>query len=85
MAVNKDKCKDLHLGRMSPLRQSWLGLDMREQLCSEAPAHPGRQGGSLSQQSALAAGRASNTPGCVTRGTAGRWRELITPSLLGTH
>lgn len=31
--VNSNKCKVLHLGRMSPLQWCQLGFDQREQLC----------------------------------------------------
>lgn len=33
MKVNRDKCKVLHLGRMSPLQGCQLGLGWGEQLC----------------------------------------------------
>lgn len=40
---------------------------------------------SISQQSALAAKRANNILGCVTRCRVGRWKKPIIPSFLSTH
>lgn len=86
MKVNRDKCKVLHLGRTNPLQRCWLGLDWGGSSFAEKPLGIlADRELSMSQQSALAAKRANNILGCVTRSRARRWRELIIPSLLGTH
>lgn len=85
MEVNKDKCKVPHLGRMRPCRGAGWGLTGGSSFAEKPLGTLADRELSLSQQSALAAKRTSNILGWVTRNRARRWRELIIPSLLGTH
>lgn len=77
MKFNKDKCRVLHPGRMSPLQQCRLMLDWGEQLCWRGPGALADRELSMSQHCALAAKTANNILGCVTRWIARRWNEVI--------
>ena len=67
MKFNKDKCRILHMGRVSPLQKCGLVLGWGQHLCWNVPGVLAGRELSVSQERALATKRANYILVCMTR------------------
>jgi len=83
MKFNKGKCRVLHLGRINPMHQYSLGMDLLE--CSSAEKDLGvlvDDRYTMSHQRALVAKKAKGILGYIKKSVTNRLREVFLPSTL---
>ncbi|KAK4823863.1 hypothetical protein QYF61_007511 [Mycteria americana] len=78
LKFKKGKCEVLHLGRNNPMHLYVLGANQLERCLAEKDLGiPVNTELNMSQQCPLAAKAANSLLGCIKKGIASRWREVI--------